>query len=102
MASRPGRTFMLCPHCDSGAVVRTSYALTPMIRESLMACRNPVCGHTFAVISSIDRTISPSATPREGVALRVSTFAEIRHERERLKAQAKQAAAATAAPPVAP
>lgn len=90
MAATPARTFMACPHCHSGALVRTSHVLTPMIRESIMACRNVACGHTFIVVSSIDRTLSPSAIPRAGVDLKVSTYAEALRESERLKAQERQ------------
>ena len=92
MSSRPARTFMPCPHCNRAAQLRSSNALTPMIRESFMACRNVVCGHTFVVMSSIDRTLSPSAIPRADVDLKVSTFAEALRESERLKAQEQKEA----------
>ncbi len=89
---------MACPHCDTPALVRSSNVLTPMIRESHMACRNVVCGHTFVVMSSIDRTLSPSAIPRAGVELKVSTFAEAMRESARLKARKQQGTADAAAP----
>lgn len=63
-----------------------------------MACRNVVCGHTFVVMSSIERTLSPSAIPRADVELRISTAAEALRESERLKAQEQQGTADAAAP----
>ena len=94
MEPRRPRMFMACPHCDSAAKVRSSYTLTPMIRESIMVCSNEVCGHTFVVVSSVDRTVSPSAMPRAGVTLRLSTQAEVLKEQARQKAQAVPAPAA--------
>lgn len=64
---------MLCPHCKSWASTRSSSQVTDTTRESFLMCRNFECGHTFSVVSTINRTISPSATPDPTVLLPMST-----------------------------
>jgi hypothetical protein len=81
---------MYCPHCGSPAVVRTSNRLSPLVRESQMMCRNALCGHTFVALTSIERTLSPSATPNPDIKLPMSEQAESRRRRQ--EDAAKQAA----------
>ncbi len=64
---------MRCPHCNSWAFTRSSSQITNTTRESYLACKNFECGHTFSVVSTINRTISPSATPDPTVVLPLST-----------------------------
>ncbi|MDN8662399.1 ogr/Delta-like zinc finger family protein [Stenotrophomonas indicatrix] len=67
------RAFLRCPHCDAPAVVRSSCSLSRLLRESLLQCRNALCGHTFSAYTEIVRTHSPSACPRGDVDLPLST-----------------------------
>ncbi len=64
---------MMCPHCKDWAYTRSSSQVTNTTRESFYMCRNFECGHTFSVVSTINRTISPSATPDPAVVLPMST-----------------------------
>ena len=64
---------MKCPHCKSWSFTRSSTQLTDTSRESFLVCRNFECGHTFSVVSTINRTISPSATPNPKVVLPMSS-----------------------------
>jgi len=59
--------------------------LTDMIRESFHVCTNLVCGHTFASLSEIVRTISPSSMPRADVEIPISTKPELKEARERIE-----------------
>lgn len=70
------RAFMRCPHCDTPAIVRTSVLHSKLLRESLLQCRNALCGHTFSAYTEIVRTHSPSACPRGDICLPVSNVEE--------------------------
>ncbi|MEI2263416.1 ogr/Delta-like zinc finger family protein [Stenotrophomonas indicatrix] len=70
------RAFLCCPHCDTAAVVRTSVLHSKLLRESLLQCRNALCGHTFSAYTEIVRTISPSACPSGDICLPISGPAE--------------------------
>lgn len=61
-----------CPHCGSVCAIRDSGQVTLLTRESIYACSNPECGHTFVGITEIVRTLSPSATPNPAVDLPLS------------------------------
>ena len=52
---------MRCPHCKTWATVRGSHEVSNLTRESYFACGNTACGHTFAALTEINRTVSPSA-----------------------------------------
>ncbi|CAD7726500.1 hypothetical protein LMG31884_39710 [Xanthomonas hydrangeae] len=70
------RAFLRCPHCDAAAIVRTSVSHNKLLRESMLQCRNALCGHTFTAYTEIVRTISPSACPSDDIFLPVSSAAE--------------------------
>ncbi|WP_081280880.1 ogr/Delta-like zinc finger family protein [Stenotrophomonas maltophilia] len=70
------KAFLRCPHCDTPAVVRSSVLHTKLLRESMLQCRNALCGHTFSAYTEIVRTISPSACPSGEICLPMSTAAE--------------------------
>lgn len=70
------RAFMRCPHCLSPSIVRTSVMHSKLLRESVLQCRNAICGHTFSAYTEIVRTISPSACPSADVCLPLSGTAE--------------------------
>lgn len=78
------RKGIVCPHCGSRVVTRTSWALSELARESIHACLNAACGHTFASITEVYRTISPPAIHRPGVELKVSSRTQVKHAAERL------------------
>jgi len=63
---------MRCPHCESPAHVRTSREISSLTRESYYACSNTACGHVFAAVTEINRTVSPSAIPNPEVRLPLS------------------------------
>lgn len=90
MSAGQTRAFMRCPHCESGAVVRTSYSLTSLLRESFLQCKNVVCGHTFSAYTEIVKTLSPSSCPNPTVDLPIVGQAE----RESYKLKYAQAQAA--------
>lgn len=62
-----------CPHCEATSEIRTARMLGATLRESIYACTNPECGHTFVVRASADYTLSPSATPNPRVNMPLST-----------------------------
>lgn len=64
---------MLCPHCKGWSFTRSSVQISITSRELLYMCRNPECGHTFSVVATINRTLSPSAMPDPAVVLPLST-----------------------------
>ncbi len=61
-----------CPHCDTGARIRSSRQITRTYREIYLQCDNMECGHTFVADLTIVRTIAPSATPRADVNLQLA------------------------------
>ena len=61
-----------CPHCGSKAIIRTSEKLSPLVKEASLICNNPECGHTFVVIISVARTLSPSSMPNENINIPLS------------------------------
>jgi hypothetical protein len=63
---------MRCPHCETLATIRTSRQISNLTRESYYGCNNAACGHVFAAVTEINRTVSPSAIPNPGVLLPVS------------------------------
>ncbi len=67
---------MMCPHCKDMAYTRSSQQLTGTSRETIFACRNPECGHTFTAVTEINRTLSPSAIPDPRVVLPLSTHVQ--------------------------
>lgn len=64
---------MRCPHCKTWATVRGSHEVSNLTRESYFACGNTACGHTFAALTEINRTVSPSAIPDPKVRLPLSS-----------------------------
>lgn len=84
------RAFMRCPHCDSPSFVRSSVMHSKLLRESLLQCKNALCGHTFSAFTEIVRTISPSACPNGEICLPLSSASE----RAAYKAKVAQAQAA--------
>ncbi|HDX0787788.1 TPA: ogr/Delta-like zinc finger family protein [Stenotrophomonas maltophilia] len=70
------RAFLRCPHCDTPAIVRTSVLHSKLLRESVLQCRNALCGHTFSAYTEIVRTHTQSACPRGDVCLPISSSAE--------------------------
>ncbi|AWH45407.1 ogr/Delta-like zinc finger family protein [Stenotrophomonas sp. ZAC14A_NAIMI4_1] len=70
------RAFLRCPHCDTAAIVRSSTLHSKLLRESLLQCRNALCGHTFSAYTEIVRTHTQSACPSGDVCLPISSSAE--------------------------
>lgn len=69
---------VFCPHCAGRAVVSTSRAATPTVREFWAGCKDLECGHTFAGRIEVIHSIRPSGKPNARVHLPVR--APIRHE----------------------
>lgn len=59
---------LVCPHCDSRALIRSSRPLSRMTRELYCACTKIECGHTFMSLVEVVRTLSPSGTPNPEIA----------------------------------
>lgn len=93
MSAEQSRAFLRCPHCESAAIVRTSCSHNKLLRESLLQCKNVVCGHTFSAYTEIVKTISPSSCPRDDVDLPMCSL----KEREAYKIRAKENQSAYAA-----
>ncbi len=64
---------MRCPHCNSWAFTRSSIEITDTSRESFWICKNFECGHTFSAVTTINRTLSPSAVPNPRVIIPMSS-----------------------------
>lgn len=79
-----------CPHCGWASTIRTSVKLSALTRESMHACSNVECGHTFVAYTEIARTLSPSATPNPAINLPLSTHVR----RDLLRTQLDHARAA--------
>lgn len=69
---RHAKMRVLCPHCDSVAICRTSEQMSELVRSSTHICCNPECGHTFVCHTEVVYTLSPSAHPRAGINLPLS------------------------------
>jgi hypothetical protein len=67
-----GRNRVTCPHCEAAAHVRSSRAVTDMVRQLFYACTNFECGCTFGAQLEITHQISPSARPNPAVMLRTA------------------------------
>ena len=63
---------MACPHCDHPARVRDSEQQSTLVRALIFQCTHWECGHVFAALLSVERTISPSAIPKPDVHLPLS------------------------------
>ncbi|MFD0726982.1 ogr/Delta-like zinc finger family protein [Lysobacter brunescens] len=63
---------MTCPHCEAPARVRDSREQSTLVRALIFQCTNWECGHVFAALLSVERTISPSAIPKPDVVLPLS------------------------------
>lgn len=85
------RAFLRCPHCDTPAMVRSSLLHSKLLRESMLQCRNALCGHTFSAYTEIVRTISPSACPSGDICLPIASASE----NAAFKAKLAEAEAAT-------
>jgi len=80
------RACLRCAQCDTAAIVRTSVLQSKLLRESLLQCRNALCGHTFSAYTEIVRTHAQSACPSGDICLPISSPAE----RAALSAQVAQ------------
>lgn len=63
-----GKMIFKCPHCGSTSLIRTSRALSPLVKEVYYRCNNFVCGHTFKVVAEAVETISPPSLPNPAIA----------------------------------
>ncbi len=62
----------ICPHCKGPSRIRSSCQVTPVYREQLNQCENPLCGHVWIDGIGAVRTLSPSAVPDAGVRIPMS------------------------------
>lgn len=60
---------VLCPHCQTPAVIRRSSQITALVRDLHALCTNDDCGCRFAAQIVAVRTIQPSLRPHPAVAL---------------------------------
>lgn len=62
-----------CPDCGADAVIRTSWVMAPLLRETTYHCTNhEKCGGVFVAHKEIVCTLSPSSTPNPSVQLPMS------------------------------
>ena len=66
-------TRMACPHCEFDSVIRTSWMMTKLMRETTYQCTNPECSHSFIALTEIVRTLSLSATPDPSINIPLSS-----------------------------
>lgn len=48
-----------CPDCGSPLIRRTSSHLTLLLTRTLLICKNPICGASFAGFDEITHRVSP-------------------------------------------
>ncbi|WP_224798195.1 ogr/Delta-like zinc finger family protein [Idiomarina abyssalis] len=70
----------ICPHCGERAKCRTSKAISPLVTQRYYACQNHLCGHTYSAIEEVTHSISPAATPNEGVRLEVRPVVQAKQQ----------------------
>ncbi|MNT36909.1 Ogr/Delta-like zinc finger [compost metagenome] len=63
---------MTCIDCHADAVIRTSWQMSPLMRETTYHCTNECCKGVFVAYVEIVCTISPSGIPRVNVQLPLS------------------------------
>lgn len=61
-----------CPDCGADAVIRTSWVMAPLLRETTYHCTNDCCGGVFVAHKEIVCSLSPSGTPNPTVQLPLS------------------------------
>lgn len=62
----------ICPHCHGLALIRSSEAMSNLVRTLYCRCINPACGHAFVAHAEIVLTLSPPAVPNPAVLLPLS------------------------------
>ncbi|SOB60548.1 Transcriptional activator Ogr/delta (fragment) [Pseudodesulfovibrio profundus] len=50
-----------CPICEDVAVIHSSNAVDPKLKEAYCYCTNQDCGHSFVMSIEFSHTVSPSA-----------------------------------------
>lgn len=65
-----------CPDCGSGLIRRTSAQLTPLIMQTLLICKNPVCGASFSGLDEITHRVSPPSEINPNIKLQVTSNEE--------------------------
>lgn len=68
---------MNCPHCRARAQVRTSYEVTPTMREVYFICSSITCGHSWVGTLEAVRTIAPAGLPNPLIDLPVMKRPEV-------------------------
>ncbi|MCL2020830.1 MAG: ogr/Delta-like zinc finger family protein [Betaproteobacteria bacterium] len=58
-----------CPHCGHSASIRTSRAISPLLKEGYAQCVNLDCGHVFKLHVETVATLIPSYKPNPAVHL---------------------------------
>lgn len=67
-----------CPHCDAAGKVCAHQQQSPLTRKEWHRCENLECGHTFVSTTEVHYTVTPSATPRPGVILPLSSHTHVK------------------------
>jgi hypothetical protein len=77
-ATRLKSLHALCPHCVTPGAVQSSRQITPTYKQFYIACRNPLCGHTWLAELHVVHSITPSAMPNPDLQIRMGpTMAQI-------------------------
>lgn len=64
---------MRCPHYKAKAFIRSSEALSELVRKQYCQCSNIYCGHTFTAMQSVSETIVPSNCPDPTIKIPLSS-----------------------------
>ncbi len=61
----------LCPHCSTPGRIYGSRQITPTYKQFHLACRNPLCGHSWLAELNVVHTIVQSACPHPDVSIKL-------------------------------
>lgn len=64
------RAFILCPHCEAPAIIRSSTRVSPAIKDIRLKCSNEDCGFSWVAQIAPVHTICPSQIPNPDVHIK--------------------------------
>jgi len=61
---------VMCPHCDSKAIITSSNVLSDMVKDLYCQCENTVeCGASFVATLAFKHTLNPPARTTSEIAM---------------------------------
>lgn len=58
-----------CTECGGKSIIRNTVRLDPKMSKLYCICKNPHCGHTFAMDLCFSHTISPSTNQAKDIVI---------------------------------